>query len=42
MQQQGTYVSDLLYEYQHMALVGQTRGVVRLWRFSFDKNFPDT
>ena len=23
------------------ALVGQTRGVVKLWRFPFDENFPD-
>ena len=26
---------DLYQEDQHMALVGQTRGVVKLWRFSF-------
>ena len=24
---------DLYHEGQHMALVGQTRGVVKLWRF---------
>ena len=31
---------DLYSEDQHMASVGQTRGVVKLWRFSFlIKNF---
>ena len=26
---------DLYHEGEHMALVGQTRGVVKLWRFFF-------
>ena len=33
---------DLYHEDQHMVLVGQTHGVVKLWRFFFDKSFPDT
>ena len=31
----------LCHEDRHMALVGQTRGVEKLWSFLFDKNFPD-
>ena len=33
---------DLYHDDHHMALIGQTRGFVKLWKFFFDKNFPDT